>query len=595
MSGDIQVSGNHIARLLTYMAKEKRVLASFLIVGVAGIAAGMLVPWVVRDMVNYIISLIGIGNFDLSIMISYALALITLFVASGFLEFLDRYFSELLSQKVVFRLRIDLYSHLQDLSYGFYDRIDTGQIILRTTGDMDTIGRFIGFSFSRLIHSILTLIIAITILLTINVELTMIAFVILPVLAVAVIFFNSKIAPILEEQWTVFSRFNTVIKEYITGMRVVKALGLEPIFRDNYMDKADRVYNLRLSFARFASFMWPSIGLLSGVASVLVYVYGGFRVISHMLSLGDLIAFITYLSMLNRPIVSFGFFVLNYKRAMVSAGKIFEVLDAEPEVKEELGAIELREVKGAIEFRGVSFGYVEGKPVLRNVSFKIKPGEKVAIVGGTGSGKSTILKLIPRFYDPWSGQVVVDGADVRRVKISSLRRHIGIVHQDVFIFSGTIKDNIAYGKPNAKMEEIIEAARIAGIHDFISQLPQGYEASVAERGVTLSGGQRQRIAIARAILMNPEILLLDDPTSNLDAETELRVVEALKKLIEGRTTIIVTQRLSTLKLADRILVLDKGEIVEDGTHEELLSRGGVYARLYISQFAHQEALLAMEV
>ncbi|MCS7113187.1 MAG: ABC transporter ATP-binding protein/permease [Candidatus Bathyarchaeota archaeon] len=589
------MSRGSIGRLFMYMAREKRTLASFLIVSIAGIAAGMLVPWVVRDMVNYIISLIGIGNFNLSIMISYALALIALLVASGFLEFLDRYLSELLSQRVVFRLRIDLYSHLQDLSYGFYDRIDTGQIILRTTGDMDTIGRFIGFSFSRLIHSILTLIIAVTILLTINVELTMIAFIILPVLAVAVIFFNSKIAPILEEQWTVFSRFNTVVKEYIAGMRVVKALGLEPIFRDNYMDKADKVYNLRLSFARFASLMWPSIGLLSGVASVLVYVYGGFRVISHTLSLGDLIAFITYLSMLNRPIVSFGFFILNYKRATVSASKIFEVLDAEPEVKEEFGATELREVKGAIEFRNVSFGYVEGKPVLKNISFKIKPGEKVAIVGGTGSGKSTILKLIPRFYDPWSGQVIVDGVDVRKVKIASLRRHIGIVHQDVFIFSGTIKDNIAYGKPNAKMEEIIEAARIAGIHDFISQLPQGYETSVAERGVTLSGGQRQRIAIARAILMNPKVLLLDDPTSNLDAETEVRVVEALKKLIEGKTAIIVTQRLSTLKLADRILVLDRGEIVEDGTHEELLSMGGVYTRLYTSQFAHQEALLVREV
>lgn len=584
-----------LARLFAYMVREKKTLASFLIVSVTGIAASMLVPWVVRDMVNYIISLIGTGNFNLSIMIFYASALVSLFVASGFLEFLDRYFSELLSQKVIFRLRVDLYSHLQDLSYGFYDKIDTGQIILRTTGDMDTIGRFIGFSFSRLIHSILTFIIAITILLSINAELTVIAFIILPLLTFVVIVFNRKIAPILEEQWTVFSRFNTVIKEYITGMRVVKALGLEPVFRDNYMDKADRVYDLRVSFAKFASFMWPSIGLLSGIASVLVYVYGGFKVISHTLSLGDLVAFITYLSMLNRPIISFGFFIINYKRAMVSASKIFEVLDAEPEVREEPEAIELREVKGAIEFRNVTFGYVEEKPVLKGISFKIRPGEKVAIVGGTGSGKSTILKLIPRFYDPWSGQVLIDGIDVRKVKLSSLRRHIGIVHQDVFIFSGTIKDNIAYGKPNAKMDEIIEAARIAGIHDFISQLPRGYETPVAERGITLSGGQRQRIAIARAILMNPEILLLDDPTSNLDAETEARVVEALKKLIEDRTAIIVTQRLSTLKLADRILVLDKGEIVEDGTHEELLSKGGVYARLYMSQFAHQEALLAREV
>jgi ATP-binding cassette subfamily B protein len=295
-----------------------------------------------------------------------------------------------------------------------------------------------------------------------------------------------------------------------------------------------------------------------------------------------------YLGMLVWPIMLIGFVLSRYAEAMVSARRIFEVLDTEPEVKEKPGAIELKNVRGEVFFKDVVFGYDKDKPILRGMSFKVKPGEKVALVGATGSGKSTVIKLIPRFYDPQEGCILIDGVDIRDVKISSLRKHIGIVHQDVFLFPTTIRENIAYGKPNATQDEIERAAKAARIHDFIMSLPKGYDTVVGERGVTLSGGQRQRLAIARALLVNPSILILDDSTSSVDAETEKEIYESLKELVKNKTVFIVTQRLSTLKLSERIIVIEDGRVVEDGAHEELMGKGGVYARLYVSQYAFQE-------
>jgi len=574
-----------ILRLYKYMVREWRLLILLIGLSLASTYLAMLIPWYVRDLLNSVL------RYDASSLLPLSLMVVILTFLEGALAFLVRYLLEAVAQRTIYRLRLDLYRHLHELSYGFYDRIDVGEIIVRVTNDMDNLGRFMSFATMPLLNAAFSVSIALYMLLKLNVELTIVATSLLPLIALTAILFNRKVYPILEDSWRAMSQFNSAVQEYTSTVKVLKALGVEDIFGRTYKSRLDNIYNLNMKFQRYASISWPTIGLISAAIQLLVYLYGGFKAVSGALSVGDIVAFLLYLSMLNWPLVGLGFFILDYQRASVSAKRIFDVLDREPEVKDHPNSIDLKNVEGHIRFENVIFGYERDKPVLVDVSFDIKPGERVAIVGPTGSGKSTLIKLIPRFYDPQEGRILIDGVDIRNVKIKSLRRHVGIVHQDIMLFAGTIKDNIAYGKPNASMSEVIEAAKAAGIHDFIVSLPKGYETNVAERGVTLSGGQRQRIAIARTLILDPKILILDDPTSNLDAETEALIVEALKKLVEGRTVIIVTQRLSTLKLAERIIVLDNGRVVEEGTHEDLMRRGGIYAKLYNAQFAHQESLV----
>ncbi|MCS7120671.1 MAG: ABC transporter ATP-binding protein [Nitrososphaerota archaeon] len=571
-----------ILRVFSYVVSGWRFLTLGLALMLASTCLAMMIPWYVRDLLNSVVA------YDPSKLLPLSLLVILLTFLEGVAAFFVRYIFELIAQRTIYRLRLDLYKHLHELSYGFYDRAEIGEIIVRVTNDMDNLNRFISFATMPLLDAVFSSTIAVYILLSINVELTIVAMSLIPLLALVAILFNRKVFPILEENWIAMSQFNSTVQEYTSTVKVLKALAVEDIFEKTFKANLDKIYGLNMRFQKYASVSWPSIGLISAAIQVSVFLYGGSRAIAGIMSIGDIAAFLLYLAMLNRPLVGLGFFVLDYQRASVSASRIFDIMDMEPEVKEEPDALDLRDVRGHVRFEDVTFGYDASKPVLVDVNLDVKPGEKVAIVGPTGSGKSTLIKMIPRFYDPQKGRILIDGVDVRNVKVKSLRRNIGIVHQDVLLFAGTVKDNITYGKPGASMSEVVEAAKAAGIHEFIESLPKGYETDVAERGVTLSGGQRQRLSIARTLILNPRILILDDPTSNLDAETEATVVEALKKLIEGRTTFIVTQRLSTLKLADRIIVMDNGKVVEDGTHEDLMRLGGVYARIYNAQFAHQE-------
>lgn len=518
----------------------------------------------------------------------YAAALMILTLSSGVVSFLRAYLEETLAQRIVYRIRISIYRHLQDLSYSFYDRFDAGQIISRVTRDTDIIGRLLGFALPNLIGSISTLVIVITILLATNFKLALITFAIIPLIALVSMSFNRYVRPLFERTWTEVSGMSAMIQETVSGFKILKTLGVEGEIFKRFERKNRGIYDIGMKTVTLSSLTWPSLGLIIGTGSAIIYWYGGFQVVGGEISLGQLITFAMYLGMLVWPVMSIGFVLSRYAEAMVSARKIFEVLDTEPEVKEKPGAIDLKSVKGAVSFKNVTFGYDRDKPVIKGMSFEVKPGEKVALVGETGSGKSTVIKLIPRFYDPQEGCILIDGVDIREVKISSLRRNIGIVHQDVFLFPTSIRENIAYGKPNATQEEIERAAKAAKIHDFITSLPNGYDTVIGERGVTLSGGQRQRLAIARALVVNPSILILDDPTSSVDAETEREIYESLKELIKDKTVFIVTQRLSTLRLSERIIVIENGKVVEDGTHEELMKKGGVYARLYMSQYAGQE-------
>ncbi len=567
-----------LPRLFKYLIAHKLLFTISTVLVVAGTIIDLLLPWISRDVINNVF----IGSAS-NIWI-YAIAILGLTVLHGTLFFLRDYLSGLMSQKISHNMRLQLYKHLQDLSYSFFDRVDVGQIINRLTSDIDTIGNFVSSSITQLLSSTLMILLVSVIIISINASMALIAISItVPFIAIISMIFAKLVRPIFERRWIEQSRLNTTVAESVSGFRIIRALGIEnwAFTKFNLVNK--QVYDLSMRSEKLGAQTWPFLNLVIGVSSAIVYWYGGLRFFNNEITIGDLIAFSMYLGYLVWPIMSFGFLFADYQRANVSAGRVFEALDAEPEVREKPNAIELPNIKGHVVFENVVFGYDPDKPVLKGVNLEVKPGEKVALVGTTGSGKSTLIKLLPRFYDPQKGRILMDGYDIRDVKLSSLRKQIGIVHQDIFLFPMSIRENIAYGKPDATYEEIEKVSKIARIHDFIMSLPGKYDTVIGERGVTLSGGQRQRLAIARALILNPRILILDDSTSSVDSETEKEICEALKELIKDKTVFIVTQRLSTLKLADRIVVLDDGRVVEDGSHDELIAKNGLYAKIYKSQ------------
>ncbi len=369
------------------------------------------------------------------------------------------------------------------------------------------------------------------------------------------------------------------------GIRVVKAFSHQKEESQRFSADARRLYDTQVSAARQMAFNMPFMVFLVSLPTVLILWYGGRQVIAGSLTIGGVTQFILYLGMLAQPVRRLGFVTNSYSRAVSAGQRILEILDTESPVKEKPGAIELGKLRGKVSFENVSFSYNSMAPALKNVSFSTQPGDLVALLGGSGSGKSTLINLVSRFYDVSSGRITVDGTDIRDATLASLRKNVGIAQQDAFLFSATIRDNIAYGVPDASMEHIIAAAKAAQIHDFIQSLPDGYNTWVGERGVTLSGGEKQRVTIARALLMNPSILILDDSTSSVDSETERLICLALGKLIEGRTTFIITHRLPIIKNADIILMLKDGQIAEMGKHDELIAKNGIYKQTYLSQLA----------
>ena len=567
---------SQLREIFKYVLRNRKLF----ILGVAtrflSILLGMFIPLLIKNAIQSIMLL------ESSKLTETALWIVLLMFAEGFLFFVSRYIFEVVSRRSVYHMRLDLYRHLHDLSYSFYDRVDTGEILVRVTSDMDTINRFIRFFFMSLSTASFSIGIALYFLLSIDVQLTLITLIILPLIFITVVIYTRLTDPILRRRWETLSGLNTSIEEYISGIKVLKAMGIEDYVAGFVKNSIYRLFSLNIKFAKRSSIMRPTLGLYTQMSQLIVLFLGGLLAINGVRNVGDIVAFLLYFGRLTWPMVMLGFFLSMYQRAKISSTKIFEVMYLEPEIKEGKGAMPLKTLRGEIEFRNVTFGYEKGKPIVKSLSFKIAPGEKVAIVGGVASGKSTILKLIPRFYDPWEGEILLDGIDIRRVRLNDLRSKIGIVHQDVILFSGSIRDNISYGKPSAKLPEIRRASEVAGIREFIESLPKKYNTIIGERGITLSAGQRQRISIARTILTDPKILILDDPTSNLDSETEERILKALKKLMENRTVIIVSQRPSMIRMADRILVLKNGRVVEEGTHEELLSKRGEYFRLFQS-------------
>ncbi len=519
-----------------------------------------------------------------------ALVAIVIFaILRGLFSFLQAFWAEKNSQAVAYDLRNDLYAKIQQLSFSYHDKNQTGQLMIRATDDVEKVRLFIGQALLQLVGSIILLVGTIIILFTSNVSLAWTAMPILPVALVLFMIFGTISQPLFAKVQQKLSMLNTVLQENLAGIKVIKAFTREKQQQARFRVAVDDTMNQAITVSRLFTFLFPLVFLIANLGQAAILYVGGKQIIVGTLSIGAWQEFSLYLMYLFFPIAQLGFIITQLGQASTSADRIFEILDAKSDIVDKPNAITLPAVKGDVKFDNVTFRYFGGgDPVLKNVNFEAKSGETVALLGATGSGKTSIINLLPRFYDPSEGSITIDGHDLRDITLDSLRSQIGIVLQETTLFSGTIRDNIAFGKPDATLEEVQAAARSAAAHDFIISFPDGYDTHVGERGTTLSGGQKQRVAIARALLLNPRILILDDSTSSVDVATESHIQAALETLMKGRTSFVIAQRISTVMNADRILVLEKGEVVAQGKHAQLMEEEPIYAEIYNSQLLREE-------
>ena len=518
------------------------------------------------------------------LLVTAGIAIVVFAAMRGLFAFLQTYWAEKNSQSVAFDLRNDLYAKIQTLSFSYHDRNNTGQLMIRATDDVEKVRLFIGQGLLQLVSAVLLLSGTLIILFSTNARLALVTIWILPVALGLFVIFGIISRPLFTKVQQKLSALNTTLQENLAGIKVVKAFTREKSEQAKFQRQTDDLMNQQLTIARMFSFLFPLTFLIANLGQATTLYAGGSQILHGTLTLGQWQEFSLYLIYLFFPVAQFGFIITQYGQASASATRIFEILDAKNEVTDMAGALALPSLRGEVKFENVTFRYFgSGEPVLKNVSFEVQPGQTVALLGATGSGKTTIINLLPRFYDPTEGRITIDGYDLRQVTLDSLRSQIGIVLQETTLFVGTIRENIAFGKPEASLDEVIAAARAAAAHDFIMAFPDGYETNVGERGTTLSGGQKQRIAIARALLLDPHILILDDSTSSVDLATEAQIQAALDKLMKGRTSFVIAQRISTVMNADLILVLDKGAIVASGKHAELLDESPIYAEIYNSQ------------
>jgi len=523
------------------------------------------------------------NNAD-SRLITAGIAIVAFAVVRGIFAFLQAYNAERLSQSVAFDLRNELFSKIQRLSFSYHDSQQTGQLMIRTTDDVEKVRVFIGQGLLLALSSVLLFFGTLIILFFTNFWLTLVVLPVLPLAMGIFVVFGKISQPLFAVIQQRLSKLNTILQENMAGIKVVKAFAKEPEEQVKFNAAADHLMQQQIKVARVFTYLFPVIFLMANLGQAAVLFAGGWQIIDQTLTLGEWQQFSLYLVFVFFPLAQFGIIITQMSQASASAIRIFEILDAKSDVVDQPDAKPLPQVQGKVEFKEVTFKYPgNDTPVLNKVSFEAIPGQTIALLGATGSGKTTIINLLPRFYDPTSGQILIDGYDLRNVQLESLRKQIGIVLQETNLFSGTIRDNIAFGRSEATLEEVIEVSKAAAAHDFIQELPEGYETSVGERGQTLSGGQKQRIAIARALLLDPRILILDDSTSSVDLVTEFKIQTALDLLMKGRTSFVIAQRISTVLNADQILVLEKGAIAASGTHEELMETSEIYAQIYQSQ------------
>ena len=578
-----------LLRLLTFLRPYRGKVAITAVCAAGLMACSITLPYLTGRVIDQVL-----GDGDRGALAPLVWAVVGIAVVRMALGVLRRWVSGQVSLAVEYDLRARLFAHLQRMSFAYFDRMPVGQLMSRATSDLQTVRFFLGYGLIFVFMQAFTLIIIAAILLVMNWSLALLALAMGPALLAVTWRYSRRSNPVLIDVQQKVGEVTEMAEESAVGIRVIKAFGREGDQSDRFGATARRAFDRSMDAAHIRALYQPLMGFLPVVGLGVVLIYGGFQVIDGALTLGEFVAFYLYLSLLMVPFRSLGLLVAQSQRAIAGGTRIFEVLDAAPDVADAPDARPVPAGDGAIRLLDVSFAYdPDGPPVLDGVDLDIPAGRAVALIGPTGSGKSTLTQLIPRYYDATAGRVLVDGADVRDVRLDDLRRQIGVVSQDPFLFSTSVRENIAYGRPEATHEEIRRAARMAQAEDFIDALPEGFDTVIGERGYTLSGGQRQRVAIARALITDPRILILDEATASVDAATEREIQAALAAVMAGRTTLVIAHRLSTVALADELVVLEEGRVAARGTHDELYEASGLYREIHDGGLARPE-LLARE-
>jgi len=584
-----------ISRLLRYFLPYKKHLAIVFASIIVTSATGVISPYLLgREIISKYILRADYAGLQLMI-----LAYIAVLLANWLSNTLRTYSIGKIGENMLFRMRSELFTHLQELSFSFFDRSDSGDVISRITNDTDAIGEAFTSGVISVVSNVLSLALVVIIMFTINVQLTLVSMLVVPLIIGIALLFNSRFRAVYRKTRDKISAVTSKLQESISGIREIKSFTRESETIKKFRETNLQNFQANLQATKVWGAFFPTIQMVQAIGSGTVLLYGGWLAFNGGLgapadAIGTLITFLMYVSRFFGPIFDLTNFYNTVQSALAAAERIFELMDTKPEIVDKEDAVEMPPIKGEIVFENVTFGYVPEHPVLHNINFRIKPKETIALVGPTGAGKSTIVKLVSRFYEPQSGSVKIDGLNIRNVKRRSLRRQMGIVLQDSFLFNGTIMENIRYGNLEATDEQVMEAAKIVGAHEFITKLPDGYNTEIGERGAGLSVGQKQLVSFARALLRDPAILILDEATSSIDPYTDLLIRKAMKILLKDRTSIIIAHRLSTVRNADRIFVIKDGRIVEEGNHRQLMRKKGLYRHLYEMQFKEPEMLTTVK-
>ena len=567
-----------LRRLFGYVRPYWKPLVATGVLLILHTGLSLLPPLFQREIVDQVID-----ARDVSRLGEIVALLVGIYVLLWLTEVGDQYTRHVLGARFIFDLRTHIYAYLQRLSISFFERTSTGELMSRVTNDVNALEQFVTHGVILTTVDLLRLLGASAVLLALDWRLASLVLLLLPIMAVSLRWFNRRVRPIYRSVRDRLGDINAKLEDNLAGIRVIQAFGQEEFELERFRDVSEHYYRERVRAIRSWSTFFPALYTLASLGGVMVLGAGAWMVIQAQISLGTLVAFLSYIISFYDPLRRLTEVDNTFQQAIASGERIFELLDEVPEIVDVPDAIALDEIEGDVLFDDVHFRYGEGGEVLHDVEFHMAPGEVVALVGPSGAGKTSIASLLCRFYDPVHGRILVDGHDLRYVQVQSLRRHVAVVLQDTFLFNTTVRENLRYGKPDATQEEMVAAAKAANAHEFIQQLDQGYDTEIGERGVKLSGGQKQRLALARAILADPRILILDEATSSVDAEAEYLIQQALDDVMKGRTSLVIAHRLSTIRSADKIIALEEGRIREVGDHHELLARGGLYSQLYQRQ------------